>query len=1327
MSSRRIEFFDGFESEVTPDTILATSTDENAIHDNVSGEIDAITEKVTPVDDDLLIIEDSANGNIKKKVKMSNLPGASGGESNTASNVGSGVGKSFKQKSGVDLQFKSIAATANETTVSNGTNDVTVGLASGIDATKIGDGSVSTSQYNMFPGISGTGWVSGGTLSINGGDNTKFDLTSGTGVIIDRTDPTDPTYTSVSWGAKTAVLPTNLTSQGGTAIFIDISGNIVEVTPDNSTDANNYRDFIHIGSVLHRNQTIIDNVLNEKPLAIGGIEHGHDLALAIGPLNKSGNVYSANGANLNLNKSAGVGFIFQSNTENDPNDPNTATIGAGIALDWVYVRQDGSGGFIGQAPTDTIDADQYDDGSGTLAPLPNNKFQAKRIFTDVTFTAIQFGQNIYSSIAEAEAAIDGEVFAVNPAFSSILFRGFLIVKKGATDLTDVTTAKFISASKYGGAGGGSSTSTTNLSEAYLNSATPIITLSATPGEICIRDASSPLGTVLFEIESNDEATKFFEVHADKVSIDNPFEIKNGKELRFFDTGSSNHVGFVAPSLVANQIWILPNADGSANQVLTTDGAGNTTWATAPGAGGGEANTASSDGGTSLVKAKVGIDLRFKGLTATSTKISLTSNTNDVGIDVNEGNIDHDALSGFVANEHLDWTQDLGGTNIEDGNITSTAVTQHESSISHDALADFVANKHIDHSSVSVIAGDGLSGGGTIAANRTLNIDISPQADIGTPANGDFLLIEDVTDGSIKKVQAGEFINFGANTTLSNLGSTAINTSLISDTDNTDDLGSDAKEWKDLWVHEIKHNDASNTDLLISCTGNNGSIILEPDGSGDAVLAADTGDSVVFSDTGDVVMIVNDGDIILVDGSEGTTGHVWTSTGANGEGNWAASTGGLSDVVDDTTPQLGGNLDVNGQSIVSVSNADIIIAPNGTGTLNFVDGSEGTSGHIWTSTGTSGEGNWEAAAASLSNIVEDTTPQLGGDLDVNGNDIVSVSDGNVQIIPNGTGTFNILDGSEGTSGHVWTSTGTLGEGNWEASASGFSDPMTTRGDIIIRDDGNSTSRLPLGTNNQVLTSDGTDITWGAVPAGSEATPTALGTTTSYISTVQNRVKTVTSTNHVVLDNDGFDIFLVSTAGTNRTITLPTASANDGREVTIKKTDSGTGTVIIDGEGSETIDGDLTQTLYFQNGTVKIICNGTAWFIVDAITEEGTYSPDYTDIANLDSDPTGSTIYFKRAGDSVQVWGAVTIDPTLGSANGDLTAFRMSLPIEPNANFVDESGQLVGSCDGQVQVDGALFDGPMFAFNSGSTNEAICLASNFTGTSSVVVYASFSYRL
>ena len=42
--------------------------------------------------------------------------------------------------------------------------------------------------------------------------------------------------------------------------------------------------------------------------------------------------------------------------------------------------------------------------------------------------------------------------------------------------------------------------------------------------------------------------------------------------------------------------------------------------------------------------------------------------------------------------------------------------------------------------------------------------------------------------------------------------------------------------------------------------------------------------------------------------------------------------------------------------------------------------------------------------------------------------------------------------------------------------GFSDPMTTRGDIIVRDASNVTNRLATGSADQVLGSDGTDTTW-----------------------------------------------------------------------------------------------------------------------------------------------------------------------------------------------------------------------------------------------------------
>lgn len=95
---------------------------------------------------------------------------------------------------------------------------------------------------------------------------------------------------------------------------------------------------------------------------------------------------------------------------------------------------------------------------------------------------------------------------------------------------------------------------------------------------------------------------------------------------------------------------------------------------------------------------------------------------------------------------------------------------------------------------------------------------------------------------------------------------------------------------------------------------------------------------------------------------------------------------LENVVEDVTPQLGGDLDVNGNSIVSVSNGNIAITPDGTGSV-ILDGlsypqADGTVGQVIK---TDGAGNltFASPATGLADVVDDLTPQLGGTLDTNG--------------------------------------------------------------------------------------------------------------------------------------------------------------------------------------------------------------------------------------------------------------------------------------------------------------------------------------------------------
>jgi len=60
-----------------------------------------------------------------------------------------------------------------------------------------------------------------------------------------------------------------------------------------------------------------------------------------------------------------------------------------------------------------------------------------------------------------------------------------------------------------------------------------------------------------------------------------FQLNAQNDLRFADSDSSNYVGFQAPATIAaNLVWTLPAADGTANQLLSTNGSGTLSFASA---------------------------------------------------------------------------------------------------------------------------------------------------------------------------------------------------------------------------------------------------------------------------------------------------------------------------------------------------------------------------------------------------------------------------------------------------------------------------------------------------------------------------------------------------------------------------------------------------------------------------------------------------------------------------------------------------------------------------------------------------------------------------
>jgi len=82
---------------------------------------------------------------------------------------------------------------------------------------------------------------------------------------------------------------------------------------------------------------------------------------------------------------------------------------------------------------------------------------------------------------------------------------------------------------------------------------------------------------------------------------------------------------------------------------------------------------------------------------------------------------------------------------------------------------------------------------------------------------------------------------------------------------------------------------------------------------------------------------------------------------------------------------------------------------------------------------------------------------------------------------GNGTSAVAVTAAGTSGQVLTPNGSGSAPTYQAIPAGFTDPMTTRGDIIIRG-ASAAGRLAIGSNGTFLKSDGTDPSYASIAIG-----------------------------------------------------------------------------------------------------------------------------------------------------------------------------------------------------------------------------------------------------
>jgi hypothetical protein len=76
----------------------------------------------------------------------------------------------------------------------------------------------------------------------------------------------------------------------------------------------------------------------------------------------------------------------------------------------------------------------------------------------------------------------------------------------------------------------------------------------------------------------------------------------------------------------------------------------------------------------------------------------------------------------------------------------------------------------------------------------------------------------------------------------------------------------------------------------------------------------------------------------------------------------------------------------------------------------------------------------------------------------------------------------------------------------------------------------------------------------------------------------------------------EVLLVDAISAAATVNLPPAISSAGRVYEIKKTDSSTNSVTVEPFFSETIDNAVNTTLNTQYETIRIICDGNAWYLL-----------------------------------------------------------------------------------------------------------------------------------
>jgi len=300
-----------------------------------------------------------------------------------------------------------------------------------------------------------TGLTSGGTLSING-NPALIDVAAATGWVVDYNSsgvigPTNPALTYVDFPGAVGVALIGPPAQQATYWLLSSAGSLVQQA--NPPTRPQTRTHIFLGASVQSGG--INFAVRSLPMVQSqpGAQYV-DLLASLGAFNtvNQDNSISANGVNLKVNTTGGNLFVraYGLNFGTYQN-PHIAALSAQSPASYRYATATALlPGFVSD-----IDVANYDPGGlGVVTPIGGGAFTSTihRVFVGGSplvneQLVIQYGQTAYGSLAAAEASIGAGNFIVNPLFTGTV-TAYIAVTRTATDLSNVTQAKFSRAAKF---------------------------------------------------------------------------------------------------------------------------------------------------------------------------------------------------------------------------------------------------------------------------------------------------------------------------------------------------------------------------------------------------------------------------------------------------------------------------------------------------------------------------------------------------------------------------------------------------------------------------------------------------------------------------------------------------------------------------------------------------------------------------------------------------------------------------------------------------------------------------------------------------------------